>query len=376
MGSALSILHSCSLMSWSGETNRVLTLSKGLVQHGCKVIIACRKGALIGQRAREMGLQVYDEFGFPRPLDPRFLHDLLRLQRLVEEENVEILHTHDSQDSWAGAFLKKRMRRELRLVRTRHNSFPVPYSFLNRWLYSQLDALILTADALREIFSPFIEGGIIGEDKLTVIHSAVDMDRFSRACGGKVQEELGIGEDEKIVIVASRISHSKGIDVLLKAAKLVAEKFPGVHFLILGEGEEKDRFISMAEQLGLGGIVHFLGFRENVEDFIAASSLLVLPSRGCDASPGAVKEAMAAGKPCVATDVGGVREIVEDGVTGFVVPPEDEGALANAILRLLEDEELAEKFGRLGAQRVAEKFSTKALVEATLKLYRKVVGKG
>jgi glycosyltransferase involved in cell wall biosynthesis len=152
----------------------------------------------------------------------------------------------------------------------------------------------------------------------------------------------------------------------------LAEKFPDVCFLVVGDGGIKDELEEQARQLGLGRRIVFTGFRSDVPDLLSEAAISVLPSLS-EGTSNTLLESMAAGIPVVATRVGGNPEVIEDGVSGLLVPPRDSAALAAAMGRLLEDEELAIRLGQAGIRRVAELFSIEGSIDQTEHLYQRLV---
>ena len=158
-----------------------------------------------------------------------------------------------------------------------------------------------------------------------------------------------------------------------RAATRLAPEFPTARFLFVGRGTEEGSLKKAAGELGISDRVVFLGFREDIPQITAALDLSVLPSVDCDASSAVLKEAMAVGRPVVATSIGGAGEIVLAGQTGLLVPPGDADALAQAIRTVLRSPDLGRSMGLLGQMRVRSLFSQERLVEGTLVAYRRVL---
>jgi len=173
--------------------------------------------------------------------------------------------------------------------------------------------------------------------------------------------------------VLARLVEDKGHTYLFRAFRDIRAKHPGAVLLVAGHGPLEGRLRREAEDLGLGESVRFLGFRDDAAAITSLLDVAVLPSIGCDASSASIKEAMAVGTPIVATDVGGAREIVKDGVTGLVVPPGDAPALAAAILSVVEDPGRARAMGARAREDVSARFGPRILARAELAVYEKVV---
>lgn len=220
-------------------------------------------------------------------------------------------------------------------------------------------------------------------DRLVVVHQGVDLSRFRRPRReGRLQRELGLPPQTPLVAVLARLIRLKGIEHFIAAAALVAAARPEVHFLVIGDNyfkgpdgspvrdvayrEELERYGS---RLGLDERLIFTGFREDIPEILADIAVSVLPSIGGEGLSNVLLEAMAAGVPVVATNVGGNAEAIQDGATGFVVPPRDPRALAGAITMLLENPQRAAQFGVAGRERVARYFSDERYARDVESLY-------
>ena len=248
----------------------------------------------------------------------------------------------------------------------------------------QADRIAVNAEAVRQ----WLIAQRYNPEKITVIPNGIDLSRFPLQRGvSKLREELGLPQGTPLIAVLSRLHPFKGIEYFLEAAAIVATRFPEARFLIVGAGViVKDGAVewdarygegleSYAMRLGLGGRVIFTGFRLDVPEWLSEITVSVLPSVSSEGLSNTVLESMAAGVPVVATTVGGNPELVQDGVTGLVVPPQDSGALARAVCRLLENKELALKFGQAARQRAAERFSVETMVRETEHLYLSLLEK-
>ena len=164
----------------------------------------------------------------------------------------------------------------------------------------------------------------------------------------------------------------KGHDVFLNAWQVVVQRFPDAVALLIGEGQARAELEQRVAELGLGQAVRLLGSRDDARALLGLVDLVVHPSQQ-EGFSNAILEAMAAGKPVVATDVGGNPEAVVDGVTGLLVPPGDPGGLATAIIRLLGDPASREAFGKAGRARAAELFTLDGMIRKYEGLYERLI---
>ena len=210
-------------------------------------------------------------------------------------------------------------------------------------------------------------------NRIGVIRNGITLSRFTRTERGiALRRELGLPESARLVGVFSRLNPMKGVQYFLEAAVTLAEKFPDVCFLVVGDGGSKPELEDQARRLGLGSRIVFTGFRSDVPELLSLATISVLPSLS-EGTSNTLLEAMAAGIPVIATRVGGNPEVVEDGVTGLLVPPRDSAAIAAAAGRLLEDRALAARLGSAGSRRVSELFSIEGSVHQTEDLYQHLV---
>jgi glycosyltransferase involved in cell wall biosynthesis len=235
------------------------------------------------------------------------------------------------------------------------------------------DCVLVNAEAIRE---NLIEQGY-DPSNIVVIRNGITLPKASgKERSAALRRELGIPLSARVVAVFSRLNRMKGVQYFLDAAMVLAGRFPDVHFLVVGDGGSKTELEEHARGLGLGQRIVFTGFRGDVPDLLSEAAISVLPSLS-EGTSNTLLESMAAGIPVVATRVGGNPEVVEDGVSGLLVPPRDSAALAAAMARLLEDPDLALRLGRAGMRRVSELFSIDGSVHQTEHLYQRLVdGKG
>jgi glycosyltransferase involved in cell wall biosynthesis len=261
------------------------------------------------------------------------------------------------------------------VVLTRHNTKRVGWHAANRWLYRRgIDRLAVASRSVLERYEPYLRRGVLDARRVGVLPPSLWFEEFEGNLDPALfRREVGVANGEPLVGVIGRLVPDKGQDDLLRAAAQVRQRFPAARFLLVGTGTWEAHLRGLARDLGVDDIVRFLGFRRDVPRITAALDLSVLPSVDCDASPTVVKEAQLLGVPVVATSVGGAKEIIQDGVSGRIVPPHRPDLLAGAIAEMLSDRERARRMGAAGRERVRALFSHEALVQAHLTFYREVL---
>src|SRR5439155_7565227 len=241
------------------------------------------------------------------------------------------------------------------------------------------DCIVVNAEAIRQWL--IVEG--YDPDKVTVIRNGIDVSRFTpNTRGSRPRQQLGLPKRTPVIAVLARLVPFKGIQYFLEAAALVASRVREARFLVIGDTqlgddgtEYRQELERCADRLGLSQRLVFTGFRLDVPELLSEVAVSVLPCVSSEGLSNTLLESMAAGVPVVATRVGGNPEVVEEGVTGLLVPPRDPQALASGICRLLENPELGSRFGRAGRQRVAQHFSLERMVRETETLYLQLIRK-
>lgn len=349
-------------------------LSAELARRGHSVTIAAPEGEL-ARRSEATNLKIAKGFHFRSPGRLRlFLADRSRMSALLKRQAFDIVDVHGSQDSWVTATVRAATGLPRCLVMTRHNTKRVRTNPANRWLYGRVDHLILVDESIRERYRPFLEGGILDNARVSVIPSAYRADLFHEGVDGtRVRRELGLPPGAVAVGVAGRLVEDKGHVHLLRAAASLRESLPGIVLVFAGAGPNRPAIEAEIARLGLGGSVRILGFRQDIAEVQAAFDVAVLPSVGCDASSASIKEAMALGVPAIASDIGGARGIIDDGVTGTIVPPADPGALASALARLIGDPASARAMAERGRRKVAGAYTIERLADGTLEAYERAL---
>ena len=218
--------------------------------------------------------------------------------------------------------------------------------------------------------------GIKSSSKYEVIHNAVDVKKIDReAYVGEPEgfrTSFNLDENDKRVCMSARLHLMKGHRYLIEAAPYIREKVPNVRFLMLGDGPLEKELKEMVKKEGLSDMFIFTGFRQDVPKILSICDIVVFPSIFKENFSFAALEAMACRKPVIVTSVGGFPEMVEDGVTGFVIPPHNSEELAKKAVILLQNDTLAKNMGEAGRLRVEDFFTLEKMLEKTYALYESV----
>ena len=332
-----------------------------------RVIVPSEDGLAEKLRARGVAVSLVD---LPKIAPGRALacwHALRRILSIIREGRFDVIHTDGPRNTLYGGIAS--MLAGIPLVWHIRSSDRDPY---DRLLYRLCSKLILVADALRGRFD-FARG----EGKFVTIHNGVDLDEFRAGeSHASVLDPCGCRPGDIVIGCFGRVEPMKGQACLVEAVGKVRARHRNVRLLLCGEFTDesyREHCEGISRRYGIADRVRFLGHRSDVAEVLSASDIAVLPSLSGEAFPRAVIEAMAMGRPVVATDVGGTREAIREGVTGFVVPPGDPEALADGIGRLMGDAAMRVAMGQAAKRRAEELFSVGKNVRATEMLYREMM---
>jgi glycosyltransferase involved in cell wall biosynthesis len=363
----MTILHVIESPSWTGAMAQTLELLIGLRARGHSVALATTEGSILWDRAREAGIDVVG-VETRSELNPGAV---ARLVHLILARRVDIVHAHRAHAHSLGLLAAALTRRPF--IVSRRVSFRPKDNLGSRIKYRSrfVTRIVAVSQAVKDVL---VDWGVDPE-RVVVIYSGTDPERYAGNLDGRaVRDEMGIPAGAPLVGKIANFYHGwKGHDTFLAAAALVAEGLPGARFLLVGHNTDSERMRDAIVRAGVADRVTAAGYRADVPRIISALDVSVNAARAGEGLSGAVRESLAAGLPVVATDVGGNRELVRDGETGLLVPPDDPPALAAAIGKLLSDPELAARLGAAGARLVRESLTVDRMVDETERLYRRVL---
>jgi len=354
-----------------GTERQVVNLALGIDPSRFDLHLACLRssGALLGELKT---LQVpRPEFRIGRFYNPRTFLQGMRLAQYIRKNRIQIVHSYGFYSNvftvptaWlAGKSFV------VASIRDTGDVLTSAQRRVQRMVCRLADCVLVNAEAIRDTL---IEQGY-APGKIIVIRNGITLEKFGkRQRNSLLRQELALPLSARLVVVFSRLNQMKGIQYFLDAAVILAERFPDVRFLVAGDGESRKELEEYACRLGLGQRTVFTGFRSDVPELLSEAAVSVLPSLS-EGLSNSLLESMASGVPVVATRVGGNTEVIEDGVTGLLVPTRDPVELARATGRLLEDKDLASSFGQAGMRRVKDLFSIERSVCETEHLYQRLL---
>jgi glycosyltransferase involved in cell wall biosynthesis len=355
------ILHVDSERPWRGGQNQILLLMRRQRARGDEPHLAVPGGAVLAERAAGEGFPVH-----PVPMRGTWdLGSVFALAKVTRALRPEIVHWHAARAHAIGAFAALLDPAPARVL-SRRVQVPVRRSPGSRLLYAlPIDRIAAISNAVR---AALVRSGV-NAAKIDVVPSGVDPARGgSPLLRAELRARLGIADQDVVGINVSALSSGKAHETLLRATGIAARRAPRLRIWIAGSGPLEASLRAEQRVLGLEETVRFLGFRTDVDALLDAADFFCLPTlhEGLGSS---ILEAMAAGLPVVATRVGGIPEIVEDGRSGILVPPSNPEMLAESMVEMAARPDLREKMGACGRER-ANRFSADRTAEGTYEVYR------
>lgn len=360
-----------------GSERQAVTLLRSLKTDATFDVFAAtlnREGVLLAE-AESIGLPEIPEFKLTSFFNANFVRQVRRCAAYLRDNKIDLVHTHDfytnifgmAAASLAGVGARVASKRETGGMRSSAQEF------VEKLAFGRAKAIVVNSEAVR---THLLERGI-DVARINVIYNGLDVGRFEQIDDDRaaVCAKFGLPCEARFITLVANLRHEvKNVPMLLRAAKTIADSVPDVHFVIAGEGELESSLRLMAADLGLAERVSFIGRCTDVPSLLAASYACVLTSTA-EGFSSSILEYMAAGKPVVATDVGGASEAVVDGETGYLVPHNDAASMAERLAWLLNDGEMSARFGRAGKQAVSERFSLNSQLANTTELYSSLFDK-
>ncbi|NPV90672.1 MAG: glycosyltransferase [Firmicutes bacterium] len=371
----LRVLHVINDTNIGGAGRYLLTFLEHYDRERLRVQVLCPAGSLLADRCRELGVQVFPSASLAG--DRSFAWSGLvstigEISDLIKREKIQVVHTHASFIARLAA-----RRAGVDVVYTRHR---LDWGGGKRGIKGWAREMLNRATSRRVIaISQAVREALLAEgtpaDRIELIYNGIDVEKLRKeASRWEGREGLGL-VGSPVVGMVGRLEPEKGHRCFLEAAARVSKDFPGAVFLVVGDGSLGHKLREQAHDLGISDSVVFTGFRDDVPGLISAMDVLVMPSL-TEAFGFSLVEGMALGRPCVASAVGGILEIAEDGRTALLVPPGDAEAVAEKVESLLRDKDAASEMGKRAAEEVERRFSARVMAEKITALYESVNGAG
>lgn len=364
----MKILHVSSATTWRGGEAQAFYLARGLMKKGHEILFAAPEGS-------PLLVQCTAEGCAPIPIEIRSDSDLRsfwRFREIVRQHQPLIVHAHDAHAHTAAAFARK-FGAPGKLVVSRRVSYAPRAHFFNKIKYGpNVDCFLAVS---RHIGQQLLTFGVEPRRVVTV-RSGIEVERFQRECDPiEWRRAHGLPLDKHLIGVVASLAPQKEQEVLIRAAYRLIKIRNDLHFVLVGEGNTRPLLEQLIAKLGLQQHVTITGFVEDVVPAYKALTVAVLPSSAGEGSPAAIKEAIACGIPVVAIDEPNVREILDHGEDGILVPPKNDEAMAQMLDMLLNDAELYGKITNNARAKLVQ-FDIRKMIDGTEEVYLRLVGAG
>jgi glycosyltransferase involved in cell wall biosynthesis len=360
----MNIMQIVSAGDVNGAVVHCALLSRELARRGHSVTLVCRPYAWAAQRVADLPIEVVYSDLHRWPLD-----ELGRVGKIARDRGVDVVHTHMSRAHAFGVLL--RMRTGIPCVATAHNRYVQLH-----WMFN--DFVIGTSAATTRFHRRY---NLVRRRRSRTIHNFIDEQAVESVPPGtreRLRRSFGASDRHVLVGQIGDVIPRKGLLYLVRAMPSVLAAAPNVRLLVVGDVKNSADYLSQikteARELGVADAIHWAGHRRDIADVLSALDVVALASLE-ESLPLSILEAMASGKPVVATSVGGLPECVADGETGFLVPPAKSNSLAAAILRLAADGLQREQLGLAGMARIASEFSLSAITSQIEGVYAQVAAR-
>lgn len=371
------VLHLIDCLFIGGGEMQMVDLLRQIDREKFRPLVGClrKQGPLVPVLA-EAGIPV-EEFPVRGKLFyPRSIREIFRLARFMRREKVQIVQTQDLYSHLVG--IPAALIARVPVVITNRLDLGHTMKGWHRRALKMLSFAMTRVMANSEgVRTMLIEKEKIDPAKIELIYNGVNLDQFPIPPKEKgpvpPARALRLAPGDRPIVVVANLWPVKGHEILFEAAVRVTALYPTAKFVLVGTGAARRSFLeARARALAIDKQVLFLGPRQDVPHILPRMEISVLPSLA-EGFSNAILESMAAALPMVATDVGGNREAIVEGETGFLVPPRDPEALANRILRLLDDQALARRMGHAGRERIETTFSLPRMVTETERFYERLL---
>jgi glycosyltransferase involved in cell wall biosynthesis len=346
---------------WRGGQRQSFLLAKELKRQGYRFRFYLQPDSPLHQKCLEGELPVF-------PLKMRSEMDLRAIWRLARDmrrSSCRLVHCHDAHSAALGTAAASLAKVPIRVL-SRRVDFPLKRNFLSRYKYREnIDLIIAISQEIKKVL---VDDGI-DPRCIKIIPSGIDFTPFE---GSRVRDylhrELSFSKNDYIVGIVAHLADHKGHKYLIKATKILQDKAPNMRVVIVGEGPLFMELNKLVKETEVEDMVFFLGFREDVPQIMASLDLFVLSSHK-EGMGSSILDAMASRLPVVATQVGGIPEVVVNEETGLLVPPRNPSALANAILRIYANQGWGAELGQSGYELAHKKFSAEAMASKIIDAY-------
>lgn len=346
-----------------------VSLAKALKAKGADVFVGSSGGVLVPELAQAGVSHIKLNIQTKSGLSPKVFKAIFEVAGIARRLKIDIIHSQTRVTQIAGLLASKLS--GAGFITTCHGFFR--RNIGRRLLPAWGERVVAISDAVK---MGLIEDFRVEEKRVSLIHNGIDAKKFLKDFSEKEKDDLkdrfGIRRDHSVIGTIARFTPDKGHDVLLYALYKILQEKPNVQLLLVGDGKERAKIVDIAQRLGLSEKVIFVKPQINTAAVLAVMDIFMFTPRRREGLGIVLLEAMASGKAVIATKVGGIPNVVKDGVNGFLVEPSRPELLVDPVLRLLRDKELYKKMSQAGREIVVQKFSIDGMVDRVYQMYEEV----
>lgn len=357
-----------------GGQMHVLLLAKYLNKSEFDVSIATETQGWLVDAASALNITVH-QLNISNKLT---LQSLKNVQKLLTENDFYIIHTHGGTAGFWGRLVGKIFSKSSKTIHTYHGLHYLNQNNIKSKIFRLIDQLLLpvTNHIICVCKADCVSGlaaKVVPDNAYTIIYNGIEFDKFSSNLDQQKARKIFNIEPEKVIFGnVARLHQQKGHRILLQAFAKVVKSYENTQLLIVGDGELKQELITLTQELGIENNVEFLGARSDIYEFLSAIDIFVLPSLW-EGQPIALLEALAMGKPCIAADVNGIPEIINHGINGYLVNPNDVDNLFKVMCSLMLDKQKCEQLSINGKITVSDNFSAQNMADKIAEVYKKIL---
>jgi len=359
----MNILYLTNHLDVGGITSYVFTLAKGMKRRGHNIYIASSGGELLPEFTKENIIYVPLTIKTKSELSPKILISVYELYHTLKRYRIDIIHSNSRTTQVLAELLAKY--KDFLHVATCHGFFK---RRITRRLFSTWGRRVIAVS--QPVKEHLIKDFGVNAKNITLIYNGIDIERFKdRDIEFKTEMKKSLGlADEPVIGIVGRLSDIKGHSFLIEAMKRVVEKIPRARLVIVGEGKMQKKLVALCRRLGIEKNILFIPSVREIGDILSIMDVFAMPSLK-EGLGLALMEAMACGLAVIGSDVGGIKDLVRNGVNGMLVEPADSCGLACAILELLEDKGKRKSLGQQAQILIGQNFSQEKMIIETERAY-------
>ena len=362
------IVHTESSQGWGGQEIRTLSEGAGMIARGHRVTLLCPPGARIFAEAAVVNVPA-----IALPVGRKNVAGFSAMRAWLKNHHADVINTHSSTDSWLAALACASMRAAPPIVRTRHISAAVPDNMATRWLYRRACShIVTTGEKLRE---QLMRDNGIDAAMLTSVPTGIDVAIFAPGDRAGARLALDLPPNATIIGIVATLRSWKGHRFLIEAFARLRDAgiAADLQLVIVGDGPQRTALEMLVRDMKLQDCVRMTGNQSQVAPWLHALDVFCLPSYANEGVPQALMQAMACALPVISTPVGSIGEIVDDEVSGLLIPPQNADALAAALQRLTGDAMLRKRLGSAARQVAVARFGREIMLDRMENVFRNAI---